>query len=316
MRSAPRRAREQHRALQTRLAVLVRGVVLLRRRHLDERLAARVLHQRDRVPGVGVEVADQRLVDLAHPQHLAAARLDHLHDRAAVLVVLRRAFARLELQQVEHHDRTLVGRVHELDELFLVGRIPLMRAVPFGEFANEYRRRRAGRARRCSPARCAGGSTRPSSSTRSSASSVSRVEAGERRSSWRRRSRSSRARLRAIVGESWTESSAARRTGRDRLVERGALVDELLDGAPPARSDDANRCHCRCATSARSASTSAKWLCTERTETPARAATSGTLGRRMPGLVAGEQRVDDRLAVARPPRSPGRRPPSRRAVWH
>src|SRR5262249_48481141 len=78
--SRSRRAREQHRAREPTFAVLVRAVVLLRRRHVDERLAARILDERDRVPVVLRHVTDQGLVDLAHPEDLAAARLDHLRD--------------------------------------------------------------------------------------------------------------------------------------------------------------------------------------------------------------------------------------------
>src|SRR4051794_12546626 len=118
-------ARDQHRTLEARLAVLVRSLVLRCRHHLDEVLAARVLHERDRVPLL-VGIADQDLVGAAHPQHLAAPGLHHLHGGLAVLVVLTRATpARavgllLELQEVQHHDGHLVGGLHELDELLLV----------------------------------------------------------------------------------------------------------------------------------------------------------------------------------------------------
>src|SRR5260370_18399149 len=44
-----------------------------------------------------------------------------MHGVGTVLVVFRGTLPRFELQQVEHHDRALVGRVHERDELFLVG---------------------------------------------------------------------------------------------------------------------------------------------------------------------------------------------------
>src|SRR4051794_9182274 len=79
-------AGDDDRALEARFAVLVRGVVLLRRRHLDERGAARVLHEQDRVP-VLRGVADQHLLGPPRPQPLAAALFDHLRRRVAVLAV-------------------------------------------------------------------------------------------------------------------------------------------------------------------------------------------------------------------------------------
>src|SRR3954471_19252519 len=79
-------AGDDDRALETGLAVLVRGVVLLRRRHLDERGAARVLQEQHRVP-VLRRVADEDLLGLARPQHLAAALFDHLRRGIAVLAV-------------------------------------------------------------------------------------------------------------------------------------------------------------------------------------------------------------------------------------
>jgi hypothetical protein len=41
-------------------------------------------------------------------------------------------------------------------------------------------------------------------------------------------------------------------------------------------------------------------LCNDRADTPARAATSSTLGPQDPVAVAGQERIDDRLAVALP----------------
>src|SRR5207249_11647413 len=153
----------------------------------------------------------QGLVDLAHPQHLAAARLDHLHCGAAVLVVLRNAFARLEFQQVQHHDRALVGCVRERDELFLVRPDTTHVTVPSVRLRTTSVTTRRARAM-LQP--CAVRKRFHASQlvTSSSASWASLVSAGNVASSWRRSSRSSRARLRAIAGESWIDSSAARRT--------------------------------------------------------------------------------------------------------
>src|SRR5262245_2912498 len=61
------RARNQHGPLESRLAVLVRRLVRRCGHHVDERLAARVFDERDRVPALG-RVADQRLIGAAHPK--------------------------------------------------------------------------------------------------------------------------------------------------------------------------------------------------------------------------------------------------------
>ena len=110
-------------------------LVLLRRRHLDERLATRVLHSAIAVPVLRVEVADERLVDLAHPEHLAAARLDHLHHRVAVLAVLLAdaAAAALNFSRLSITTGPSSGAFMSSRNCSLFGRMPLTCGAPFDE---------------------------------------------------------------------------------------------------------------------------------------------------------------------------------------
>ena len=193
------------------------------------------------------------------------------------------------------------------------------RRAPFDERADRCGRERGGRGATLQPCAARRRFHASHDASASSASSASASRSGNARSSWRRSARSSRARFAAIVGESCSRQQRGAPHRRDRLrrtpraarraARRARHWSSTVDRD---RRSGANRSHCRCATSARSASTSTKWLCTDRADTPARPATSCTLGRRMPVVVAGEQRVDDRLAVALPRAAPGRRPPSRR----
>ncbi|MHB8515315.1 MAG: hypothetical protein ACYDCT_07985 [Dehalococcoidia bacterium] len=72
----------------------------------DERLAARIFDEGDRIP---VFITDQYLVAPAHVEHAATLPLDHLARRSSVLAVRARAVTPLELQQVEHDDRSPVA---------------------------------------------------------------------------------------------------------------------------------------------------------------------------------------------------------------
>ena len=194
-------AREQHRAFETRLAVLVR------RRRTPSTSSSR------RTPcGSGTARARSQSQSLASRSPMRIWSTWPIHstlpprasticdDRVAVLAVLSaepRPSARLELQQVEHHDRTLVGRVHELDELCLVRSDRAHRTAPFGECANACRSRI--RRARATLQPCAVRKRFHASQlvTRSTASSVSASSAGKRRArAGARRTRSRRARLR------------------------------------------------------------------------------------------------------------------------
>ena len=220
---AQRRARDQHRPLEAGLAVLVGLLVVGRGHHVDERLAARVLHERDRVPVVRVFGTDQHLVGAAHPEHLAALRFDHSDDGVAVLAVLGRtrcarcrAVGRflLELQEVEHHDRTLVGRAREREELVFVGRIPLIGLLPSSSAVTCVRARARPRAVE-QPCAVRSRFQVSHASVASSASSVSSSRSGNASSSWRRSRRSSRARFDLIAGESCTLEQRGATDGRD-----------------------------------------------------------------------------------------------------
>ena len=202
-------------------------------------------------------------------------------DGVAVLAVLGRAgrtvpsAPRLELQQVEHDDRTLVGRARELEELVLVRADCTHRLLPSSSASDHAFEHAPGARDRCSPARCAGGSRCPTTAWRRARRACRRRDRETCRRAGGAGVRSSRARFAAIVGESCTLSSAARRTGVIASNDAGAARDDLGDrarhGSPPGIGCEqrANRSDCRCATSARSASTSSKWLCTDRADTPA-----------------------------------------------